>query len=509
VHLTEYIRNITYLEPSKAYFDASSGKSWPQSEFETLLLYKFDLTPEKAAQVAQSIRELRSGPAPKPKASASHHRKVDRRAALERAYKSLKPALRLYRADERLSVALFAGDERGEILRRGELSPQRFTEILVNSGSLLARLNSALKEEPDLAELTATDLAQSLYKIFCSDLDTLIHGKVPQLAFDRGPAFRVLDSSLIKPGTHPTWDQFLCRLSHPETFKAYVWSIFEPSNETRQVLWLQGSGNDGKSSVINAIADFYGRHAVLSLGDTFADSPFFYGSAYGKQFAIYMDCNNTQIIRHNRIKSLTGGDTVEINEKFQTAFSARIYAKLIVSSNFNPSIDINEAAERTRLLLIRVYPLKNNELGDSKFAPGLQAEIGHFLYSCKVAYASQCPTGMNLIVPPDMAEDIEASCTSDETNSLDEFLQSELEFGPDYFVSRSELLNAFMRFSANNWARSEYRMVHLVRRLTKIPGVQSRRLGGETARVRGFSGVRLKTGELSKTVHVLAKKGSD
>ena len=66
-------------------------------------------------------------------------------------------------------------------------------------------------------------------------------------------AYKKMDLSLLQPGPTPTWDEFTSRLDYPAVFQAWVWSIFEPTNNIRQVLWLKGAGNDGKSSLQTAI----------------------------------------------------------------------------------------------------------------------------------------------------------------------------------------------------------------------------------------------------------------
>jgi phage/plasmid-associated DNA primase len=100
---------------------------------------------------------------------------------------------------------------------------------------------------------------------------------------------------------------------------------------------------------------------------------FFYGRCYGKRFMLGNEIENPFLIREPRIKSILGRDTVEINDKYQKTLSAELNARLMVLSNIYPTINYSSAAERSRLLVVKMVKGYENTVGDSNFRPKLTA----------------------------------------------------------------------------------------------------------------------------------------
>jgi hypothetical protein len=333
-----------------------------------------------------------------------------------------------------------------------------------------------------------------MYLRFELDPTRLIQKQPELLSWGEEPAYKVLDRSIIEQGEHPTWDEFIERIDYPETFKAYIWSIFEPRNFGRQALWIRGDGNDGKSTAINAVASFFGRSHVLSIGLGSYDRDFFFGEAFGKRLAIYMDCKNQSVLRRERIKSLLGKDTVSINQKYEKAFSAQIYSKLIVASNWPPQINYLDDSERTRLLYLQVGSY-DNEFGDPDFQLKLEQEIPQFLYTCRDSYENECPNGMSLRVPKDMQKNIKMYCQASDANLMEEFINTKLEFNSKYYMPNIEMRKELMEFYSKNWEtkQASYAFEDLMRLLTKR-GIKAGRPAKRlyTERPRSLIGVRIK-----------------
>jgi hypothetical protein len=282
-------------------------------------------------------------------------------------------------------------------------------------------LLNAIREVPDWLEqfvadfslfkqfapkLTIEAFASQIFKQLCMCVDQRLDAEPLPLTWRSDvKAFKVFDPSTLKTGATPAWDEFLTRLSIPEVFLAFIWSIFEPDNFGRQVLWLHGPGNDGKSRVINALTKYIGHRAVAAISQGNTSSQFFNSAVYGKRLAVFGDCMNTRLISTNAIHTLVGGDIVSIEAKGKQAFPGRVFCRVVVGSNYPPEID-NTPNQTSRLLYLRVSPLSsvisNLPAGDdATFEGRLLAEMPFLLGKAKAAYDNRCPRNGRIVVSQD------------------------------------------------------------------------------------------------------------
>lgn len=354
---------------------------------------------------------------------------------------------------------IFKVSEHGEYSLIGDLDRDSFTSLIIGDKVcreyLHAELHTGEHSEFLKARISMKALCASMFDEFVTDPAVRINESPKLLSWSPEiPAFKVMNVDTIKAGPHPNWDSFCARIDYPATFKAFMWSIFVPSNYGRQALWIQGEGSDGKSSVLNALAEYMGHSHTLSIGRGSYDSDFFFGEAFGKRLAIYADCKNLQVLRKERIKSLLGKDTVSINKKYQAPFSSQLYSKLLVASNFFPQINYNDDSERTRLLLIKVRKFPD-EFGDPDFQENLVRELSAFLHHCQAFYETECPNGMALKVPQKMAGDIKTVCSATDSDLLEQFIEERLIFGAQFYARKTEVRLALREYFARNSALQE------------------------------------------------------
>jgi hypothetical protein len=193
------------------------------------------------------------------------------------------------------------------------------------------------------------------------------------------------DEKLVRRGPTPAWDEFLSRLSQDdeEVFMAYIWSIFHFGDGGRQALWMQGAGSDGKSVVIGVICEFLGNaYASMSAGTH--NNQFAYSAMLGKRVVVYGDCQDTGIISYTKIHNVLGGDIVPIERKGEQMFNAKIHARVLIGSNFAPSIH-RTANEMSRLLYVEVKR-REKMTEDTTWRKRLKKEFWHFLYACRDVY---------------------------------------------------------------------------------------------------------------------------
>ncbi len=265
-------------------------------------------------------------------------------------------------------------------------------------------------------------------------------------------AFKKFDMGTVQAGPTPTWNEFLSRLDYPEVFQAWVWSLFEPTNNVRQVLWMQGGGNDGKSSVQKALERMFGENHVYAMKVGDEHEKWFANSVYGKCLVNYADCSNIYLLRTNSIKQLTGGDTTSIEGKGVNAFRGKIYAKLLVTSNQKPMINPESDAETSRLIVLTVKSLPE-AAKDAGFENRLVAEQSAFLHACQVSYQALIAPGNNRIeLPIGLTDRILSECASEMYYVLQDFVDRHLEFGKNYYCESRKLGPKIKEFtSQEHW----------------------------------------------------------
>lgn len=196
----------------------------------------------------------------------------------------------------------------------------------------------------------------------------------------------------------PAWDQFLCRLSAPEVFQAWVFSCFMRNHETRQALWLLGKhGEDGKTRVTEAIASFFGSAAAVISGNQIKnDSRFMLSQFVGKRLAIYPDCKYTKFPSTELFRNLTGGDLVGIELKGQGFLHQKLEIKVLIASNYEPETT-GANYDQSRLIVIDVAESKTKD--DPTWANQLKAEMPAFLGNAQVFFCAFANTGAKSMSP--------------------------------------------------------------------------------------------------------------
>lgn len=390
-------------------------------------------------QVGQSSAELNSVRDPKARQAL--------REALDEAYALLELPLKRY--SDGITQVIFESTKEQQLRYIGTAKDIVFQDFIRTRPAVLEKFKAVYWDAP-CGEIIRSkyELHQyeiEMYRRFCFDSNALLAEAPSLVAWDRGPAFRVLNSADLVDAPTPTWDEFLARLEPKETFMAYVWSVFEPKNFGRQAMWMFGEGGDGKSTALRAIANYMGTRHTLTIGIGSYDKNFFFGEAYAKRLAIYPDCKNAQVLRKERIKQLLGKDIVPVDNKHEKVFSAEVYAKLFVASNWMPQINYQDASERTRLLVCKIKRFKN-EFGDPDFELKLTQEMGAFLYKCREMYAQECPNGMNLRVSAEMQQIIKTECSAIDADLIEQFINEKLEVKEGLSITKTKMNSELKEF---------------------------------------------------------------
>jgi hypothetical protein len=277
-------------------------------------------------------------------------------------------------------------DEAG-ITRRYKVNDKRECVLQAAPTNLLDDLNKKLCEKYGQVTAPTGLLNRALDKW---DLQGTKMAEEPQpftFCGDERLTFKHFNWSPQK-GNYPAWEEFLNRLSAKEEFMAFVWSVFEPKNISRQYLWLVGDGQDGKSKVLEAISNVLDSAAASINNIGIKDSRWLLASLYGKRAVFYADCKNEKFGMTEIVRNITCGDKCPIENKGQAIFSARLYLKLFIASNEKPEFT-GQQADTSRCIQIDVAPSKNKD--DPDWLPRLQAEMPYFLDACREEYFKLCP----------------------------------------------------------------------------------------------------------------------
>lgn len=195
---------------------------------------------------------------------------------------------------------------------------------------------------------------------------------------------------------------------------------------------LQGSGRNGKSTVLNVLTYILGPDCVSSLGPRDFQRSTMLGQLYGKLANICGDMPHRDMATEDLLKSITSGDAIAADRKFREAITFRPRAKLWFATNELPLFADRTQGIWRRLLLIPFLRVVPKDQIDVYLLEKLQAEApgillwallglrrllkqGEFTYSkvCEEAHEMQRRTNFPILAfLSECTERIEGSALS-------------------------------------------------------------------------------------------------
>ena len=261
--------------------------------------------------------------------------------------------------------------------------------------------------------------------------------------WDVGDGLYRYRSPVVEEGPHPTWDGVLSRLSDPEAFLAHVWSAFEPKFQGRQVLWLQGEGNDGKTILFKALLEGAGvPFGIVSDADIQGSNQFLFSSLWDKPVVLVNESKSPNILMTGMMHKLTGRDHVTVEYKHGQRFQAAYQGVVWVCSNQSPNIE-GSRSNLSRLSLLSIVP---GQWVDS-LPDRLRSEVPALLFRARRAYSILCPRDFEIALNSASQEAL-AEATGFETDLFTTALKMaslEVTGSKDDEVSGAELLGRLNR----------------------------------------------------------------
>lgn len=160
----------------------------------------------------------------------------------------------------------------------------------------------------------------------------------------------------------PTWEAFLESIwgNHPDQIEALqVWMGYMLSSDTRHqaFAWVIGPRRSGKGTILKVMQRIVGPEnyfptTINDLGEDFGLEEFI-----GKKFVFIPDAHSAAVELSDqaveRIKMITGEDTVRIRRKNRRALAIRFRAKLMMFMNEIPKLNDPDGAVMARVVLFR------------------------------------------------------------------------------------------------------------------------------------------------------------
>lgn len=252
----------------------------------------------------------------------------------------------------------------------------------------------------------------------------------------------------------PAWDAFLSEVVSSDQIDA-LWELLGitmvPDRSIQQVAFLIGSPGTGKSTLLDGIKAFVGGENLTAMGlNRLETNRFAPARLLGKLANIAADITNKELRDVSIFKSITGGDAIEGEVKFKTAFTFTPYCTLIFSANHYPQVSGDAEAFLDRCYIIpmeRRFRRTTEEVSRRVLAERLAdpRELSGVL--------NKALPGLSRLLARGRYPDVESARVAmaemrDATDQVAQWLEKNTERVDGDLVSQKRLVDAY-----NLWAR--------------------------------------------------------
>ncbi|MEP7308204.1 MAG: phage/plasmid primase, P4 family [Acidobacteriota bacterium] len=226
---------------------------------------------------------------------------------------------------------------------------------------------------------------------------------------------------------------------------------YSATGDTSRDCWFLGcgSGRNGKGTLFQPIRHALGDYALELPGSVFdlrsERSPYELAYLPGKRFVTSSEAGDTLRLHHDRIKQLSGGDSMSAANKYEKAFEFEPDCKLWLACNKRPRVTDDTAAFWARVFLI---PFTQSFVGreDRTLRPALvqdrrhQAAVLAWIVRGAVRYHAE---GLE---PPASIRAATAAYRED-SDPLAAFLEETCDLEPTAEVGAKELYEHYARWA--------------------------------------------------------------
>jgi len=206
--------------------------------------------------------------------------------------------------------------------------------------------------------------------------------------------------NVLKSDLNPRLVDLLDNIINHEYLCAIIWGTLNGIHYP-YLVYLKGSGGDGKSSFIAMLGKLYKNSiATFQEKDKFSNR-----NMYNKGIINITENNNPYLLSKSIIKAITGGNYVNIEGKGKDGFNGQIMGLMIADSNINLSL-LGEDFESRRL---RYYEVVRRDIkdrvGKQKYLEEISSTPNEFLNYCRQCFEKHS-TDEGLIKPEPNQDEI-------------------------------------------------------------------------------------------------------
>jgi len=249
----------------------------------------------------------------------------------------------------------------------------------------------------------------------------------------------------------PLFKKFLSEVAQPEDIpeiqKMFGYCLLNSQKFQKAFLFV-GSGSNGKSVLLNVLADLLGKQNVSTLSlHEIEKEKFALPMMYGKMANICADLSSLNIATLKNFKGITGGDYLYLERKFREGVSDRINAKLIFSANEIPYS--KEGLDYAVLRRWVIFEFKNRFEGPARDLNLLEKLTTNEEKSGILNWALE---GLELLEKEGFRnEEKTKRLIYEYGNPILAFASTKLTLEEDSFISRDELYNSFLEYIQENY----------------------------------------------------------
>lgn len=242
----------------------------------------------------------------------------------------------------------------------------------------------------------------------------------PEYVFNR-LWFDPYDSIVDTTSKFPTIALNLNFMTNGMAFCQKIGSIFSPDADRKQMIWLYGPGDCGKSMLLDIVKLVAGGEqncAVLDEDDLSGS----FGLAQLEEKGVWIGDEITgDFLKLKSFKKLTGGTPVLVNPKGTPQYTANLNGTVFIASNERPNIRSKGDGYDNRIILCECEEIPNHlRLSRKLVKKRMIDEIPYFVAFCMQKFTE---VGGNGTIVPEDTSGIDAII--DEHNSLLERLFEE------------------------------------------------------------------------------------
>lgn len=229
----------------------------------------------------------------------------------------------------------------------------------------------------------------------------------------------------------PTWDRIVGNIeTGKQNFTDFVGSIFEPKSYRQQYLWLQGSGGDGKGTLLSCLRKLLGAGNCVGVMENIEDK-FWAENLEQARVAVFSDVKNTSLPAHQKLIDITGSDSITIEKKGVSKYEVKNNIKFIFASNYLPSIQ--NIDRDVRRIVVAAFKRRDPKAQDdfkdpNAFDAAALAEFPEFINMCVKSYRDNYPTHGMLALDADtkaLVADVGAETDMNFQMIVDQFFEFE------------------------------------------------------------------------------------